>query len=207
MIYHRVFLCLEITFKKQFKPIKKAPQPILFIVLIILFSASSNVAANHPTSINVDYNDGTYRSTLSTTIHSPRDSIYKLLMSYENLNKYSRLIYQSQLLTNGHLLLNLNVCFIFICLDKQLTLSLEISDHSITGRIIPEYSDFKSGSMKWQLSGNKLISFLQFSAELTPSFWLPPIIGPLLIKHKLRSEAKYSVKQLELLSAPINNVQ
>jgi len=61
--------------------------------------------------------------------------------------------------------------------------------------------------MKWQLSGNNLVSFLQFSGELTPSFWLPPIIGPLLIKHKLRSEAKYSVIQLELLSTSNCNSQ
>ncbi|MBV1875185.1 MAG: hypothetical protein KUG50_01010 [Cycloclasticus sp.] len=193
--------------RKRFKHIKKVLQATPIIALIILFSASFNVAANNPTIADVVYNDGIYSSTLSTTIHAPRKSIYQLLTSYNDLSKYSRLIYKSQLLANGHLLLNLKVCFFVICFDKKLTLSLEISNHSINGRIVPEYSDFKSGSLKWHLSGNNLASFLQFSGELTPNFWLPPIIGPLLIKHKLRSEAKYSVKQLKLLSTLNTNVQ
>lgn len=80
-----------------------------------------------------------------------------------------------------------------------------MSDTSIIGRIIPKNSDFKSGWMKWQLSEISGKTSIHFSSELTPNFWVPPFIGPLLIQYKLEDEARYSIQQLEQLSIIIGN--
>ena len=180
--------------------LQKSIQLTSIVCLIIFLFVSTNSTASEPLTINVEYDNNIYTTSLSTTIHAPRDRVYSLLTAYDHLHLYSRLIYKSELLTNGHLLLRLKVCFIFICFDKQQTLSLDVSEQSIVGHIIPEHSDFKSGSMKWQLADDKADSVILFSSELTPDFWVPPLIGPILIKNKLKNEALYSIGQLELLS-------
>lgn len=173
---------------------------LTYIISLMLLFHAATLYASEPPSVVVNYVDGAYTSNVSATINAKPDDIYRLLTSYDQLNAFSRLIKTSRLLPDQNLLLRLKVCFAFICFDKQQTLALTISKHSIAGHIIPEHSDFKSGWMKWQLSGNNNMSVIQFSSELTPDFWVPPIIGPLLIQYKLKREAQYSIQQLELLS-------
>lgn len=182
-------------------------QPNSVIALLILFFVPFAAASNQPLIVNVSHENGVYSSSLSTSIDAQRDDVYSLLTAYDNLPSFSRLIYKSRSLTNGHLLLKLKACFIIICFDKQLTLSLKISKNAIVGYVIPDHSDFKSGLLKWQLSDSQAGTFIRFSGKLAPDFWVPPIIGPILIKNKLRSEAKYSFKQLEHLSQANNDPQ
>jgi len=170
-------------------------------ICLIMFLFSSPVcAASEPLIIDVEYDNDIYTTSFSTTIHAPPDTVYRLLTSYDRLHSYSRLIYKSELLSNGHLLLKMKACFIFICFDKKQTLSLDISERAIVGHIIPQQSDFESGTVKWQLSDSNANSRIHFSSELTPDFWVPPFIGPFLIKNKLKNEAVYGIRQLELLS-------
>lgn len=171
-----------------------------FIALLILCFSPFVATANQALVVDVSYHDGIYRASLSTYLPAKRNAVYPLLTAYDSLNTFSRLIYKSQLLKNGDLLINLRYCFFIICFDKQLTLSLKVSDNALTAYIVPEHSDFKSGLIKWQLSDSPLGSIIEFSGTLVPDFWIPPIIGPILIKSKLRNEATYSFRQLEHLT-------
>lgn len=163
--------------------------------------------AEQSTLVKVDYANNTYRSELSTKIHATPAALFELLTSYGKLNTFSQTIHKSQLLANGHLLLDLRVCFTIICFEKQQTLELTVNNHTVTARIIREQSDFESGWMQWQLvpaKGNDSTLFY-FSSEMVPDFWVPPLIGPLLIQHKLKKEARYSIRQLENLAQAIRN--
>ena len=39
---------------------------------------------------------------------------------------------------------------------------------------------------------------MHFSAELEPAFWVPPIIGPWLFRHKITSELLESATYMEM---------
>jgi len=181
--------------------------PNKLIALIILCLSPFVAIANQPLVADVSYDNGVYSSSLSANIHAQRNAVYQLLTAYDSLNTFSRLIYKSQLLSNGNLLINIRHCFFIICFDKRLTLSLNVSASAVIAHVVPEHSDFKSGLLKWQLSDSQAGTFIRFSGKLAPDFWVPPIIGPILIKNKLRSEATYSFKQLEHLSQANNDPQ
>lgn len=170
-----------------------------FAFSLLAFVATSSIAGDN-VSVDVSYANEIYSTKLSTTLNAKPDAIYRLLTSYDELNLFSRLIQKSKLLPNGHLQLHLKVCFIFICFDKQQTLKLTISKRSITGEIIPEYSDFTYGWLKWTLTNHNNATLINFDSEITPNFWIPPFIGTLLIQYKLKNEAEYSVLQLEKLA-------
>ncbi|PCH85001.1 MAG: hypothetical protein COB89_03705 [Piscirickettsiaceae bacterium] len=134
---------------------------------------------------------------ISTVINKPPSVLFTLLTSYNRLNHYSRLIQESRLLANGNLLLKIKACFAFICFNKRQVMKLNVSSLNITATVIPEQSDFKSGQLQWRITKRNKNSYIEFSSTMTPKFWIPPLIGPLFIKQKLREEALYSIKQIE----------
>jgi len=203
MIIHRVFFGLTFHGSNQLSTMFRTVIA-LFICLTLpapLFASEDNI------TITVDYSGHSYSTTISARAHTSPDALFTLLTSYDQLNTFSRVIEKSELLANGDLLLELNACFLFLCFEKKQTLAIAISDLSIKGVIVPEGSDFKSGHVHWLVTPNGEYSDIQFSSEMTPDFWIPPFIGPLLIKHKLKSEAEYSIRLLEELAKPTHSGQ
>jgi len=179
------------------KPISIISRLFTYLLLLIFLTGKSALANEHTVSLDITSKDNTYITKLSSLINTPPSRLFELLTKYDKLHSYSRLIRKSELLPNGHLSLQLETCFIFICFKKKQVLALSISEHSIIGKIIPEQSDFASGFIHWTIHKKNNKSHLQINSEITPKFWIPPLIGPLLIKQKLRNEALYSVEQLE----------
>lgn len=71
----------------------------------------------------------------------------------------------------------------------------------IITRIVPEASDFSYGRFHWRTRRvSAQASRIALSAELTPAFWVPPLIGPWILKHKLRAVALESCERLERLA-------
>ena len=42
---------------------------------------------------------------------------------------------------------------------------------------------------------------MRFRYVMEPDFWIPPIIGPLLIKRSLLREAEYTIDRIEALAS------
>ncbi len=77
-----------------------------------------------------------------------------------------------------------------------------IKDDILFSRIIPEKSDFQSGWMRWEIKemdSNKMSPVTQIilDIEMTPDFFVLPVIGPYQIKRKM----------LEITHATINNLE
>ncbi|PCI19554.1 MAG: hypothetical protein COB62_05440 [Piscirickettsiaceae bacterium] len=164
---------------------------------LILGTTQFVLATTSDVSLAVNHVDKTYHTTLSTVIHKAPRALFELLTSYDQLNNYSRLIEKSSLLADGNLLLQLKACFTFICFNKKQVLKINVSGYTITGTILPEKSDFSSGQLQWTITEYDNYSHIEFSSSITPKFWIPPFIGPLFIKHKLKEEALYSIEQIE----------
>ena len=67
-------------------------------------------------------------------------------------------------------------------------------------------SDLRHGYARvdmWQESeGTRIL----IRSEVEPDFWIPPLIGPWVIKKKLRSEALETVRNLERFVSPLQGV-
>src|SRR3546814_6222595 len=85
------------------------------------------------------------------------------------------------------------VCVGFFCTHlKQVQ---DVRDSHTTERyqldalVIPALSNLRYGKAHWQLERCDAQTCLNFSAELEPDFWVPPLLGPWLIKRTMRREA------------------
>ena len=196
MIFHWVFLGLIYSpYQRVF-----AYHQIKLYSLIALILASTCAQSAESLFVDVSHINGIYKTKIHSIIKSNPSAVRDRLTSYNNLNAFNRLIQNSYLSPNGHLVLELRACFTFLCFEKKQTLNLIKSKDSITGTIIPEHSDFKSGWMRWSLKSIGDNSAVEFSSEMTPDFWVPPYLGPLFIEYKLTKEAKFSVRKLEELT-------
>ena len=67
----------------------------------------------------------------------------------------------------------------------------------IVADILPQDSDFRSGRAHWRLSAEGDATLLRFHAEIVPAFFMPPLIGPWLIKREMVSQMTEIVRLIE----------
>ncbi|MBQ0725234.1 MAG: hypothetical protein KBT50_09350, partial [Cycloclasticus sp.] len=89
-------------------------------------------------------------------------------------------------------------------MHKKQTLKLTTDGYSLNADVMPELSDFSSGWMHSVLIPDGEQTIIQFSSEMVPNFWLPPWLGPLLVKHALSTE---SINSLRLLNKAVLNIK
>lgn len=97
---------------------------------------------------------------------------------------------------------HLKICVWFYC--RQLA---QVQDMSLLGTghlqavMLPEQSDYKYGLANWRMISEGQGSRLLFDVTVEPDFWVPPLIGPAIIKRKLKQEAVETVVGIEKLAA------
>lgn len=69
--------------------------------------------------------------------------------------------------------------------DVTLAVTLE-PPHRITFRRVAGNLEQMAGS--WRVSGDAAHCVIHYEAELEPSFWVPPLFGPLLVRHKVEQQ-------------------
>lgn len=67
----------------------------------------------------------------------------------------------------------------------------------------PSESDFEHGSARWELAPSATGSHLYLVVEVRPRFWIPPLIGPVLIREALRAQAQRTADGVERRAAEL----
>jgi hypothetical protein len=66
--------------------------------------------------------------------------------------------------------------------------------------VLPERSDLRSGHAEWVFAGDARSTRLHFTLDIEPAFWIPPVIGPWIVRHSLREEAERTSAGIERLA-------
>ena len=140
---------------------------------------------------------------LEMQIDAPRQKVYQLLTDYDDLQKLSKTIVRSRVLSREGKQTRVEVitegCVLFFCRRiKQIQTATEMDRGYLKLIDDPERSDFQSGRTLWHISAaDNGLTRITLSADLQPRFWVPPIIGTSLFKHKLLKESKALINNLE----------
>jgi hypothetical protein len=99
----------------------------------------------------------------------------------------------------------LHLCVAFFCRELKQVQDMrrfrEGDALGLSADVLPQDSDLKFGHARWLMRPCGNGTCLDFSAELEPDFWVPPLIGPWLIEHKLRAQAITTSAGIERLAA------
>ena len=72
--------------------------------------------------------------------------------------------------------------------------------HDIVAIGDPEKSNFKYSRERWQLIPRGDQTILIYDFEMEPAFWVPPIVGPYVIKKAMKSGGKNAVNRIEAIA-------
>ena len=180
----------------------KYVQKIIFLTILLPCATQSDVLVN----TEFDYSDGTYTYEYSRQINGSSEKIFIILTDYEQYTKLNSNVQESRVISAPgqqiRRLLKIRQCIFFFCFNLQMVEKVVQSKFFIESSIIKDESNFLSGLASWELvkiSGNKTL--VRLRASQTPAFWIPPFIGPTLIKSVLFKELEETFTNLEILAS------
>ncbi|MFQ5643922.1 MAG: hypothetical protein ACE5FQ_09500 [Thiogranum sp.] len=170
----------------------------------LLFSAAA--VAGQVYVASVSHQSGSYLVEVDTLVHMAEPQARVLLTDYENLGRVNPAIEVSEILLRrgpGDFRVRTvtHACVWFYCRRlRQVQDVIESQDGTVTAVVVPELSDFRYGYARLNLWQEDEGTRVLIRAEVEPDFWIPPLIGPWLIKRKLLSETLETVDNLEQLA-------
>ena len=171
--------------------------------LLGLWLWSAAIPAGQVATATVNHEAGRYFIEVDALVGVTEPRARNLLTDYDNLGRLNSAIEVSEILKvrepgDYQVRTVTEACVWLYCKRiHQVQDVLEAHDGTVTAVILPELSDFRYGYARlnlWQEPGGTRVLI---RSEVEPDFWIPPLIGPWLIKRKLHSEALETVANLE----------
>ncbi|GBE10957.1 polyketide cyclase / dehydrase and lipid transport [bacterium BMS3Bbin12] len=182
-------------------------RPLLVLILsgCTLFAGAAHAAG--VVDLQVERHGDRYRLAMRMNLEMPARELRAIITDYAHLARLNPAIVESKVLArkNGVTRVRTVVrgCIAFFCFDVHQVQDVQVrADGEIVAVTVPALSDFRYGLARWRIvpRGARACR-LDLEAVIVPSFWVPPIIGPWLIRHKMRDEALRTAATLERLAS------
>lgn len=152
--------------------------------------------------LDVERRDDLFLLWLDARLAAPAEVVWRTLNDYPRLHRLSEAVEESRVLEIGDdgtvVHTRANVCVWIICKEIEHTQHMrQISEYRLEADSIPETSDFSYGFTRWIVADEGQASRLTLYTELRPAFWVPFLIGPLMVKSGLRGSAMDAIEGLE----------
>lgn len=178
----------------------------LLAVLALFGFATPLLYASEVEELEVDHQGDVYKVTMIFSVAAPISAVRAVLTDYKRLSALNTAIVESEVLAaHSHatrVRTRTKDCILFLCAD--ITRIEDVrgdGDGGFRSTIVPGVSDMKSGLARWQFQSRRQVTRITFKANMEPDFWIPPIIGPALIKGRLQAQLEETADNLERLAA------
>lgn len=149
-----------------------------------------------------------YLIEVDARIQAPAARVMAVLEDFGRLPRLHDSITRASVLTvkdgRSRVHMQLEDCLLLFCmvLDQTLVFEKGAEAKELTALMDPAASDFSYGRMHWALREESArLSRLHYEADVVPDFWIPPFIGPWLLKRKFRKAALEMTESLGRLAA------
>ena len=172
----------------------------LLVVLLLLPTA---LLAGEILASSVSHDGAVYTLSVTARIDTPLDMVYRSMTDFDNLAAINPAIEESELLATPaadtrRVRSVIKVCILVFCKRvEQIQDVTLLHDYAIEAVILPQGGDFRSGLAYWQLTASGVSTEMLFTNTFEPDFWVPPVIGPWLIKRKLVREVAETAMYIE----------
>lgn len=148
-----------------------------------------------------------YRVESDIFLEAPADGVYRALTDYEGFPRLSSIFIEGRVIEpirhgEGRVFLHMRGCVLFFCRDVRLVERLEVTPESrVEAFVDAERSDLDYGWARWDISAEGGGALVRYEMEMVPQFWIPPVIGPLIIKAALRTRGLRAARRLEAVAS------
>lgn len=183
------------------------------LIAILAGLIAGPAAAAEIIRTDVTHDGGMYTVEFEVRMQARERAVRALMTDYAQLTRLSDTVIVSEVLQqhgNGkqRIKLLLHACVLFLCKDIKKIEDVEtLASGDIITEVVPQGSDFTQATERWQIMPDATQTRVRYQAQMTPSFFVPPLIGPYIVKSKIRAELVTSMRKLEQLAARHDSVQ
>ena len=155
-------------------------------------------------SAYVDRRDDHYLLHLDMRIQGKYADVYKVLVDFNNIPLINDSIKSSKELEHEGKVHRVHIVgegclWIFCRRIEQVQTVTEHADGYIVSVTDPALSDLRYGRALWHLVDEGKTTRVEYNADFVPDFWVPPLIGPMLLKHRILEEGQKTINGIERL--------
>lgn len=180
------------------------------VIVTLLACFSSAAFSAEFLRLDVAEDDGLYRLEAEMSIEASPGSVHAVITDFDGLHRLSESIRSSRRLP-GTAEAGIEVAtYMKVCLGPLCRYASQVQrvtlegDDRIVAEAIPERSDFELHLSTWELAPRAGGTQLRYSMQLMPRFWVPPLIGPPLVKRAMRKQGEEMATNLERLAAGLD---
>ncbi len=182
---------------------------LLILAFAVALSSMAPAAAVNIYELEITHSKRTYLVAFDVLIDAEPARTRELLSDYRQWRRLSDTLSEVQLLRtfpDGHqrIRLRFHSCMLFFCKTIQQTKDVVIhSNGDIVTTMVPEHNDFSSGWEHWRFRAEHNKTRLIYHAVLEPDFYVPPLIGPWILKNTLSRTLTVTANRLEAIAKPV----
>lgn len=175
-------------------------------LIALCFLVPAVVMAGSLESIAVDRKGNSYSVSMIANLDTSADKAWGVLADLDALPKLNDAIHQISYspspdqLASSRAASVIRLCVLFFCKNLNQTQDLYHQPNHLHAKVIADLSDFHYGYGDWKIVDHHGSAQLHFNSSLEPKFWIPPLIGPWVIRRKLASEAVVTMENIERLA-------
>jgi hypothetical protein len=175
----------------------------LFLILAVLPAFASAATLRE---VTVDHVDGIYVMRSEAWFDVGIEKIFGLLLDWDESTKFSSVIVESRNLApaadgRGRFYSRNQGCLWFFCKSFERYGYVEHEPLKyIEATIDPEKSDFEVSDERWEFHEEASGTVVIYAFRMKPKFFIPPLIGPAILKRKLKNGGVNAIDRIEALA-------
>ena len=154
-------------------------------------------------SVKVEYEDGYYYLESEVWFDVGREAIFDVFLDWDLAEDYSSIIVEARNVGPdehggmGYYIHNRG-CILFFCKTALRNGSVTSQRFEfIRATADPAASDFELSEEVWTFRAEDNGTIVRYELKMKPDFWIPPVVGPYLMKRKLRNDGGDAIDRIE----------
>lgn len=179
-------------------------QKALWVVLLLAASAQ----AAEVSSVQVARNGERFLIGMHIAIDAPAPAVFRALQNYPAMAHYNPdlravRVEPTSTADRVRVFMTIHTCVLVFCKtmhQEQIMTAAASADGGTLDAKLLRYGDFKRGHGLWIVKPcptGRGVTCLDVSIELVPAFWVPPVLGPWVVRRKMDEEARRTGDGLE----------
>lgn len=148
-----------------------------------------------------------------TFIDAPPQAVFEILADYETFQEISDVFDETRFIErdaagNGLVYSRVSGCVLLFCTTIERVEKLTVEPgRKITAVAVPEESDVEFSTAYWVFEAEAGGTRIDYQLDFKPDFWVPPVLGPMIIRAKLRSYAREAAVRVEEMANAMRSSQ
>lgn len=179
------------------------------LLLVAAYASTANAA--EMLSIEVAHKKGVYTMSSAVWFDATVEQVYEVFRSWDNATKFSSAIVESRDVEpdaegRPQFYVRNKGCVLFFCTSFVRQGYVESEQNKVIFAFVdPATSDFHLSNESWRFVEQDGGTVVTYDMQMQPKFWVPPGIGPYLIKRKLRNSGNTAIDRIEVIAQAVSS--